>query len=220
MDQDNTGRAALEECLALLEAGTDAAKAADLVRLALAKGVDPAREPVACEHCKGTGHAPDAFKAMMGRAKDEEYPCLHCRATGKSRPFWPRLVTGWEWSGEKPLTKGWREPGYVAVRPCAEEHKDRTFLGYLIGDAALSASLTVDDAGHMKAGPSFRNPAIFVFSLGKVIYGCESWWGTIDGPEDLSDITDQTIDSTFYVAALKAMAEKAEKAAAAEGGEA
>ena len=32
------------------------------------------------------------------------------------------------------------------------------------------------------------NPGIFVPELGKIIYGCESWWSEIDNPEDLRDM--------------------------------
>lgn len=48
-----------------------------------------------------------------------------------------------------------------------------------------------------------NNPAIFVFDLNKIIYGCESFWGIIETETDLKQITDQDIDSIWYVKALR-----------------
>lgn len=49
------------------------------------------------------------------------------------------------------------------------------------------------------------NPAIFVFDLNKIIYGCESWWGVIKSEEDLNSISDCDIDNVWYVRALKTL---------------
>ena len=51
------------------------------------------------------------------------------------------------------------------------------------------------------------NPAIFVPELKKIIYGCESWWGTINNQDDLSDlnISDDDIQNTWYVKLLHEM---------------
>ena len=45
-----------------------------------------------------------------------------------------------------------------------------------------------------------NNPAIFVFELKKIIYGCESYWSVIDDPNDFNDITKETLDNVkeFY----------------------
>lgn len=49
------------------------------------------------------------------------------------------------------------------------------------------------------------NPAIYVFDLQRIIFGAESWWSIIENPEELKDITDDDINSQWYVKALKAM---------------
>mgnify|MGYP000282015848 FL=1 len=36
-------------------------------------------------------------------------------------------------------------------------------------------------------------------------FGAESWWSIIENPEELKDITDDDINSQWYVKALKAM---------------
>ena len=49
------------------------------------------------------------------------------------------------------------------------------------------------------------NPAIFVPELKQIIYGCESWWGIIDDLNELKDITEEEIESVWYVRLLKEM---------------
>ncbi len=51
----------------------------------------------------------------------------------------------------------------------------------------------------------YSNPAIFVPELKKIIYGCESWWGEIESPEDFKEITSDDINNVWYVQLLKAM---------------
>jgi hypothetical protein len=46
------------------------------------------------------------------------------------------------------------------------------------------------------------NPAMYVFSLKKVILGVSSWWQRIKKPEDLKQITEEDINSVWYVQAL------------------
>ena len=49
------------------------------------------------------------------------------------------------------------------------------------------------------------NPAIYVPELGKIIFGMESWWGIIESPEELKDISDDDISNTWYVKLLQEM---------------
>ena len=97
----------------------------------------------------------------------------------------------------------------VNIRPCAEEYEDKTYIGLYLGDCALSAHVTHDpDTDVLTIERSFGNPAIYVFELKKVIFGCESWWGVIEKKEDLDKvITDESIQELWYVKALKAMLE-------------
>jgi hypothetical protein len=85
------------------------------------------------------------------------------------------------------------EPGdFVSVRPCADEHKDKTFLGIYVGDVRVRAGFL----GH--------NPCMWVPELKEFIFGFESWWGKIESPEQLREITDADIESQPYVRALRA----------------
>jgi hypothetical protein len=50
------------------------------------------------------------------------------------------------------------------------------------------------------------NPAIFVPELNDIVYGAASWWGEIEDEDELNDlITDDTIESVWYVKLLKKM---------------
>lgn len=97
---------------------------------------------------------------------------------------------------------------YVSIRPCDEELGGKTFLGILLGEVALGLSARMDeekqalivDRGHY-------NPAIYVPELKRIVYGCESWWGTIDSEDQLKDITNEDIGNVWYVQALKQIQE-------------
>jgi hypothetical protein len=92
----------------------------------------------------------------------------------------------------------------VKVRPCGEEYKNKTYLGFYIGDLALGSSLSIKD-DKIQVEFSRYNPAIFVPELRKVIYGCESWWCEIKGESELASITDEDIQNVWYVKLLKEM---------------
>jgi len=109
-------------------------------------------------------------------------------------------------------TWGRRDVGkFVAIRPCAEEHEKKTYLGLYLGDFPLSMECQYDrDSKTLTVSPSFQNPAIFVFDLNKVIFGCASWWGVIKSEAALKQITDADIEDIWYVRALKQIAEAEE----------
>lgn len=103
------------------------------------------------------------------------------------------------------------KPGLVKIRPCAEKYENKTYLGLLLGDLPLSAHVTFDNKTQKLTVGMHNNPAIFIFETKEVVYGCESWWSKIDDESELKDITDETINSQWYVAALKHMSEKTEE---------
>jgi hypothetical protein len=104
---------------------------------------------------------------------------------------------------QETIRRSYREPGiFVRVRPCAEQHGGKTFLGIYIGD--LSARGYGDD-GKLKEKPYMHNPCIWVPNLKEYIFGFESWWGEIKSEDDLKQITDADIDNVWYVRALKAL---------------
>ena len=129
-----------------------------------------------------------------------------------SRQFFPIDVRGINWEGSildtSPAGRESDSP-YVAIRPCANEHGDKTFLGIYVGQASIHRWVTYDRASgvmtiHMGGG----NPAIWVPALNKLVLGCESWWGPIESEEDMRKITDEDINSVWYVQALKALSGK------------
>lgn len=90
---------------------------------------------------------------------------------------------------------------WVSIAPCSD---DKTYLGILLGDMALGVAVQLNkETNILHIGPGHFNPAIYVPDLNKVVYGCESWWSEIEKPEDLKQITDQDINNTWYVKALK-----------------
>lgn len=94
---------------------------------------------------------------------------------------------------------------FVAVRPVAEKYEGRTYLGILLGDVALRVTTRKEDDTLTFGRSGFGNPCIFVPALNQLIYGMESWWGLLNAPEDLKQITDADIDNVWYVQALKAL---------------
>ena len=116
-----------------------------------------------------------------------------------------------DWNNEHLFNQGLHNVGdFVAVRPCGKEYEGKTYLGILLGDfpmgVAFSQSKTDPDVIDIQL--SHGNPAMYVPSLKKTIFGCESWWHEIKQPEDLKDISDEDINSTWYVQVLKAMNDK------------
>jgi hypothetical protein len=96
----------------------------------------------------------------------------------------------------------------VQIRPCGKEYDGKTFLGIMLGDFIVDTILTMDKDGSELAILHHRNPGIFVPELKRVIFGMESWWGKIEDPSQLQEITDESIRNLWYVKALKAMLEE------------
>lgn len=99
---------------------------------------------------------------------------------------------------------------WVAVRPCAKRYEGRTFVGVMLGRFALGASARYDSATRiLHLGYSFHNPAMYVPDIGRVIFGSQSWWGALQNPEDLRQITDADIENVWYVRALRDLEKEA-----------
>ena len=97
---------------------------------------------------------------------------------------------------------------FCAIRPCAESCKNKTFLGIYLGDLPAFPRVTHDSKTNELEIKSLPNPAIFVPSLKKIIFGCESYWHILENPEDMKEITDEIINSQWYIHALKALSDK------------
>jgi hypothetical protein len=108
----------------------------------------------------------------------------------------------------------------VAIRPCDEACKGKTFLGLLLGDIAQGFSLQIDrDLSVLHVSFSWHNPAIWVPELDRVVYGMESWWGPIRDETQLHQITDQDIQNVWYVKAMRQIHENRARRRAAEPAE-
>lgn len=100
-----------------------------------------------------------------------------------------------------------REPHLVKIRPCAEQYDNKTFLGLYLGEIALSVSIGIEE-NKIHCNFASHNPAIYIPEIGKIIYGCESWWGAIKNPEELKNISDKDIQNVWYVKAMAATLEQ------------
>lgn len=97
-----------------------------------------------------------------------------------------------------------RDFTYVAIMLASEEE---THLGIYIGDLAMDISISYSDKDKELSIFPMSNPAIFVPNLKRVVFGAESYWREIEGPEDLDKITNADIENTWYIKALKSFGE-------------
>jgi hypothetical protein len=73
-------------------------------------------------------------------------------------------------------------------------------------EPALTARATFNPkTGVLEVGLAMHNPAIWVPDLKRIVFGMESWWGVIDNPDDLKQITDADIQNVWYVKALQGL---------------
>lgn len=139
---------------------------------------------------------------------DKVCPDFIARSLGKpSRKMeYPIEVRGIHWRDGDQFFIASRtgETQWVSVRPCGDGHNGKTYLGINIGDISLSMSAQYHrETGVLALSSTMHNPAIFVPELGRLVFGCESWWGEIAGPDDLKQISDADIDNVWYVRMLK-----------------
>lgn len=96
---------------------------------------------------------------------------------------------------------------FAKISPCGKEYEGKTYLGLFLGDLPIGNHVSHNNETKELNISFSTNPAIFVFDLKKIIYGCESWWGIIEKEEDLKDITDKEINNIWYVKALKSLSQ-------------
>lgn len=109
--------------------------------------------------------------------------------------------------------KSWNryEPGTpVRIMPCAKEYKEKTYLGMYLGNLPTQNYVSYERKNKQLDICTMNNPAIYVFELKKIIYGCESYWSVIDDPNDFNEITKEVLDNVWYVQLLKEFYEKKE----------
>jgi hypothetical protein len=96
----------------------------------------------------------------------------------------------------------------VKIAPCGKEYEGKTYLGILLGDLPIGAHISFNRETKRLTVFPHSNPGIFIPELKKIVYGCESWWGEIESPDDLRDITPDVIENIWYVRLLKEMSGK------------
>lgn len=99
---------------------------------------------------------------------------------------------------------------FVKVRPCGKEYGDKTYLGILLGDMACGSSASIE-GDKIKLSWVDYNPAIFVPDLHKIIFGYQSWWSEIKGPDNFKEISNSDIENTWYVKMFKGMSKEGNK---------
>ena len=129
-----------------------------------------------------------------------------CADRPRHPSMFPLEIHGIAWEKGDLFYRFYKNTELVKVRPCAPEHENKTFLGLYLGDFTTGPSARFDrESGLLIIGPGMSNPAFWIPSLKKLVFGMESWWSKIETPEDLKQITDEDINSVWYVQALKAM---------------
>lgn len=132
-----------------------------------------------------------------------ESACEQCSLYKSRYMEFPLTINGIE--SKKLYYKGFlhQQGGLVKVRPCGEEYGKKTYLGFYLGDLPLAIThIFNEESGILKAF-THDNPAIFVPELGKIIWGCESWWDEIKNENEIKEITDDDISNVWYVKLAK-----------------
>lgn len=160
----------------------------------------------ACRNCM-LGQDSEKKPALVCGGKHQEIFSLEEDHTSACPSFTSRYIqypfqvneidSGGDW------TKYLRDQAaLVEVRPAGDK---KTYLGFLLGDFPMSAAVTYNQKTKALKVLPFANPAIFVPELGKIIFGCESWWRRIESVKDAKEITDKDIENTWYVQMLREM---------------
>jgi hypothetical protein len=167
---------------------------------------------VPCTFCKGTGES-----GIIELDKDK--PCFACKGKGTREAFYPRLISKIDWPKElhrnEALVSDAKCGDWVKVRPCDDEYKCKTYLGIMLGDMTISLQASAYpnvDGGDVLEILPHKNSAMYVPDLKKIVWGCGSWWGKINSPDDLREISDADINNIWYVKCLKELGERKDAA--------
>jgi len=150
------------------------------------------------------------------KAPAHEKLCMDSIAEMLAEPFGelelPIEVTGLHFTGKTIRENGYPKRSLVRIRPCGAEFEQRTFLGLYLGDVATTMGCSFNrETGVLELFLAHHNPAIWIPSRQRIVFGYESWWGPIESAEQLRAITNESIDGLWYVQALKALSSNGEK---------
>ena len=95
----------------------------------------------------------------------------------------------------------------VKVRLCED---DKTYFGILLGNFPWMMHVTYNEDKEKLEVSTITNPCILLPEQKRIVFGAESWWCRINPGDDISDITDDDIENTWYVELLKGMKSKNE----------
>lgn len=100
----------------------------------------------------------------------------------------------------------------VKIRPCGAKYNNKTYLGIFLGYLPMHPYVTWDESNNILHIKPMHNPAIFIPETQEVIFGAESWWGIVENEDEITDISDETINNQWYVKLLRGIGEKKEGA--------
>lgn len=86
--------------------------------------------------------------------------------------------------------------------PCAIRlagNDPKTYIGIFLGELPYQIHASVFIQNNTLSCYPLYNPAILVPELKRIVYGYESWWKTLESPEDFKEITGADIQSQWYV---------------------
>lgn len=160
-----------------------------------------------CRHCFPS--LDGGYKCLSGTVSNDERSvnesdCEECPDFSSKYIEYPITVN--KINTQKIDTSGVYESGSLCeVQPCAEEYAGKSYLGFYLGDLPIGIVTSYRrDTCEINIS-TMNNPAIFVPELGKIIYGCESFWREIEDVSDFKGISEEEIQNTWYVKAVKEM---------------
>lgn len=153
-------------------------------------------------NCIADGWDDDKIKAVS------EKVCEKCDRFKSRYIEYPLTINGIENREIDTTGLGHKTGCLCEVKPCGDEYEEKSYLGFYLGDLPLSIYSSYNEKTGILTNSTMTNPAIFVPELGKIIYGCESWWREIKSTEDFKGISQGEIENTWYVQLAKAMCEK------------
>jgi len=96
---------------------------------------------------------------------------------------------------------------FAAVSPCDDRFGGKTYLGLYLGKLPLRINLMYsgDYGENVIDVGMYRNPALLVPSLNRVVYGEECWWKFIESPDELQPLDEDIRRQCEYLASVIGM---------------
>lgn len=103
------------------------------------------------------------------------HDCRGCKSFEDTRIRYPLTISGIESEGMEGIVSRER-PGGLALVWFMEGDEKMTELGIVLGDLAVEPLVSYDGETGMLSIRELGNPAIFVPSVRRIVWGMESWW--------------------------------------------